>query len=475
MLTVISDMESKRFDDLTAKTSAVRDSPGWGAAAPERIHMRRSARLATLTAALLAASLAVAACGTNGGSTGATGGDGKTLKLWHYEAANSAMGIAWNAAIKEFKVEHPGVTVKFEAKSFEQIQKSASLILNSNSVPDVMEYNKGNATAGILSKQGLLTDLTSFAKKNGWDKSLSAGIQTTAKYDGEGLMGSGKWYGVPNYGEYVEVFYNKDMFAKSGVQVPTTLAEFEQALATFKSKGITPISNAGAEYPAQQILYELALSHADRSWVNDYERYTKPVDFHGPAFTFAADTMSDWVKKGYIAQNSAGVKAENMGVAWEQAKFPIMISGSWWYGRFVSEIKDFQWGTFLFPGNTLNAGSSGNLWVVPAKAKNKTLAEDFIKITMSKKIQNIMGNKGGIPVLADPSAITDAKSKELIANFNKLNDTDGLAFYPDWPAPGYYDVMVAGVQKLINGTAPSSVLDDLAKPYNDNLKTIGKS
>jgi raffinose/stachyose/melibiose transport system substrate-binding protein len=438
--------------------------------------MRRSPRLAVLTAALLAASLAVAACGTNGStSSGSGGGDGKTLKLWHYEADNSAMGIAWNAAIKDFKAAHPGVTVKFEAKSFDQIQKNAPMILNSNSVPDVMEYNKGNATAGILSKQGLLTDLTSFVQKNGWDKSLSSGVQTTAKYDAQGLMGSGKWFGVPNYGEYVMVFYNKDMFAKYGLQVPSTLADLEQVLAKFKSKGVTPISNAAAEYPAQQIFYELALSQADRSWVNDYERYTNPVDFHGKPFTYAADTMSDWVKKGYIAQNSAGVKAENMGVAWEQGKFTIMISGSWWFGRFVSEIKNFQWGTFLFPGNTLSPGSSGNIWVIPSKAKNKTLAEDFIKITMTKKIQNLMGNNGGIPVLADPSAITDAKSKELIANFNTLNENDGLAFYPDWPAPGYYDVMVAGIQKLINGTAPKSVLDELAKPYNDNLKAIGKS
>jgi raffinose/stachyose/melibiose transport system substrate-binding protein len=438
--------------------------------------MRRSSRLAALTAALLSACLAVAACGTNGDtSSGNGGGDGKSLKLWHYEGDNSAMGIAWNEAIKEFKAQHPGVAVKFEAKSFEQIQKNASLILNSSSVPDVMEYNKGNATAGILSKQGLLTDLTSFAEKNGWDKSLSTGVQTTAKYDAAGLMGSGKWFGVPNYGEYVMVYYNKDMFADAGVEVPTTLADFEKALATFKGKGTTPISNAAAEYPAQQIFYELALSHADRSWVDQYETYTKPVDFHGEPFTFAADTMADWVKKGYIAQNSAGLKAENMIVAFEQGKFPIMISGSWLYGRLVAEVKNFQWGTFLFPGNTLNPGSSGNLWVVPAKAKNKKLAEDFIKITMTKKVQNLMGNNGGIPVLADPSAITDEKSKDLIANFNTLNDNDGLAFYPDWPAPGYYDVLVAGVQKLINGTAPSSVLDEIAKPYGDNLKTIGKS
>jgi raffinose/stachyose/melibiose transport system substrate-binding protein len=164
-----------------------------------------------------------------------------------------------------------------------------------------------------------------------------------------------------------------------------------------------------------------------------------------------------------------------MGVAFTQGKYPILISGSWWYGRFADEIKNFQWGTFLFPGNTLHPGSGGNIWVVPASAKNKDLAYDFIDITMKPEIQNLLGNSGGVPVAADAAAITDEKSKELIANFNKVDDSDGLAFYPDWPAPGYYDVLVAGVQHLINGSkTPQQVLADIAKPYNDNLASIGK-
>jgi raffinose/stachyose/melibiose transport system substrate-binding protein len=52
---------------------------------------------------------------------------------------------------------------------------------------------------------------------------------------------------------------------------------------------------------------------------------------------------------------------------------------------------------------------------------------------------------------------------------------DGLAFYPDWPAPGYYDVLVAATQNLINGSkSPAQALSDLAKPYQDNLKELGK-
>ena len=59
-------------------------------------------------------------------------------------------------------------------------------------------------------------------------------------------MGSGKWYGVSDYGEYVMVYYNTDMFAKYNIQVPTTFVEFVQALATFKAAGITPIATAAS-------------------------------------------------------------------------------------------------------------------------------------------------------------------------------------------------------------------------------------
>ena len=84
---------------------------------------------------------------------------GRTLTLWDYEADDSAMGIAWNAAIKEFEAK-TGREGEVPGEGFEQIKPTRGMILNSDSAPDVMEYNKGNATAGLLSKQGLLTDLT---------------------------------------------------------------------------------------------------------------------------------------------------------------------------------------------------------------------------------------------------------------------------------------------------------------------------
>jgi raffinose/stachyose/melibiose transport system substrate-binding protein len=378
------------------------------------------------------------------------------------------MGQAWARAIEEFETTHPGVKVEFEEKGFEQIQKTAAMVLNSSEAPDLMEYNKGNATAGLLSKQGLLTDLTAEAARRGWEKALSPSVRTTSRYSAQGVMGSGQWYGVPDYAEYTMAYYNKDLFQQYGIDVPTTFDELDRALAAFKAKGVTPLANGGAEYIAHQYLYQLALSKADRAWVDAYQLYQGKTDFHDAAWTYAAETFADWVKKGYLAKSTNSAKAEDAGVAFISGKNPILFSGSWWFGRFQDEIKRFDWGTFRWPGSTLTLGSGGNLWVVPKGAKNKQLAYDFIDITLKKDIQNLLGNKGGVPVAADPAAITDPQSKALIADFNTIAAADGLAFYPDWPVPGFYDVLVSQTQRLISGDAtPDAYLDALQKAYDE--------
>jgi len=425
--------------------------------------MRRT--LKASAAMLVVAGLALTGC------SGTPEGDDNTLTLWHYEGADSAMGIAWDAAIAEFEKE-TGATVEFEEKSFEQIRSTASQVLNSDAAPDILEYNKGNATAGLLASQGLLSPLDDAYEKYGWGDKLASSLQTTARYSDEGVMGSGSYYGVPNYGEFVMMYYNKDMFDEYGITVPTTLDEFEDALAAFKAEGITPLAESAAEYPLGQLFYQLALSKADRQFVNDYELYENPVDWQGPELTYAAETIADWVDKGYISSDASGLKAEDAGVSFINGTSPMFYSGSWWYGRFISEAK-FDFTSGLFPDTTLAPGSSGNLWVIPTKSKHPELAEKFIEITMSPEIQALIGNNGGLPVAADAADITDEKSQELIANFNTLTEQDGLSFYPDWPTATFYDQLNAALQELVNGTkSPKEVLAQLGEQYDEGVAEI---
>lgn len=428
----------------------------------------KSKKLATGTAVFTASALLLSGCsGSSGGET-----DDNVLTLWHFENETSATGIAWAEAIEVFE-EETGATVEFEPKSFEQIRSTASQVLNSDEAPDVLEYTKGNATAGLLSSQGLLAPLDDAVEEYGWGDKLAPSLQTTAKYDENGIMGSGSWYGVPNYGEFVQVYYNKDMFEAAGVEVPTSLAEFESVMQTFVDQGITPLAEAAAEYPLGQLWYQLALTKADRDWVNDYQLYTGEIDWQGEEISYATETIADWTEKGYISTDATGLKAEDAGTAFINGTYPIFFSGSWWHNRFTTEISDFEWGTVLFPDTVMSPGSAGNMWVVPTKSGNKELAYEFIDITMRPEIQAIIGNNGGVPVAADPADITDEKSAELIENFNTLTERDGIAFYPDWPTATFYDELNAGLQQLLNGTkSAEEVQTQLGEQYRAGVEDI---
>lgn len=440
-------------------------------------------RLSKWMALMVLIALVVTACGGGSAPAAPAAGGGeaaeapaeaapagdRTFRVWWYEGVDSGMGIAWNDALEDFKAMHPDVTVEFELKTFEQMEQTARMILNSNDVPDVMEINKGNATAGLYSSEGLLTNLDDVAAERGWDKILSPSIQTTARYNEQGIMGTGSLFGVPTYGEYILVYYNKDMFDERGMEIPTTLEEFEAICDQFVAEGIVPITVGGADgWTLTHNWQELLLYKQTREGISNFQFLTGETDFQDAAFTFGAETFLKHVQAGYYGDTATGVGDSDSNNAFVQGQYPIRITGSWQFGNFLSSITDFDWGMFLMPGKEFTTGSAGNMWAVPANAKNKDLAYDFINLTLQPKSQTIMANNGGIPVAANLDEITEPKSKELNENFAKIVAGDGLAFYPDWPVPGYITVLGSALQQLVNGEiTPAEMNDQIAAPYNE--------
>ena len=166
----------------------------------------------------------------------------RVLNLWYYEPPDGALGKAWAAAQTQFTATHPEVTIHFELHTFEQMQKTAQMVLNSDSAPDVIEINKGAANAGTFATEGLLTDMTAEATKRGWDKILSPSIQATCLYDPKtGIQGSGNLYGVTDYGEFVMLYYNQDMFDKAGIKVPPRQMSCMQQPMPLSQKALLPL------------------------------------------------------------------------------------------------------------------------------------------------------------------------------------------------------------------------------------------
>lgn len=434
-----------------------------------------------LAAVAAVAALSLAACTSGGDDTaddpGATpSGEndfaGETLTVLVYENDESAMGQAWRAAAETFE-EETGATVDYQITAFEDLSDTASQLFVSSDAPDLSEYNKGNGTAGALSTLGVLQSLDGFYESYGWSDKLAESLQTTTMYDENGVMGSGTHYGVPNYGEFVFLYYNQDMLDERGIAVPTTMAEFEDAMQTFVDEGITPLTTSAQEYPSGQLWYQLVLNEADRDFVNAYQLYDGEVDFAADPIAQGTQAVADWVEKGYVSTASTGMTAEDAGLAFINGEAPFFYSGSWWYGRFLADISSFTFGVTDFPGSTLVPGSSGNIWVIPTVTDDvhTQMAAYFIDITMRPEIQAVLGNAGGLPVAANPDDITDPDAQALIELFNTVLDRDGLAFYPDWPTSTFYDDLNAGMQGLINGSLTvEQTASQLQSDYDDGTE-----
>lgn len=401
----------------------------------------------------------------------------KTLTVWWYEPADNAMAQAWNVALNEFRQKYPQTTVKFEQKSFEDLQKTFRMVLASGKGPDISEFNKGTATMGQLVKDGLLYNLDSVFVQHGWEKKLSPSLQNILRYDSLGRMGHGSVYGITTYGEFIMVYYNKEMFQRYGISVPKNLEQFDQVCDAFVKKGIAPIAFGDADkWPAFHEFGELLDYSASRHFINDYVFLKKKVDFSGPEFKTALTRLQGWAKAGYFPKDFMAVSYDDMWKGFVAQKSPMLITGSWLYGTLLKEAKSFNWGVFLMPGKKLNVGSGGNAFVVPKSATNKQGAIDLMDLMLGTESQTTMALKGGVPATSiDVAKIADPKVLRLNTLFDTINRNNGFSYYVDWPVPTFFDVFGNALQGLLSMRAtPTEVSAILQKEYNAYFdKTVG--
>lgn len=396
-----------------------------------------------------------------------------SLSFWYYENDASAETIAWKKAAEEFTKE-TGIKVKFEVKSFTQIAQNASQFLNSDQAPDIMESNRGNGSAGMLSSMGLLSDLGPYVSKYGWDKDITKADASVAKYDDKGIMKGDKWVGLPTYAEYQRVFYNKDMFAKYGVKLPTTMDEFEQACAKFKAAGVTPIAADAQEYGVMWLWWSLVGTKADQKFIDDWQMYKHDVNWNAEPLTYATNKINEWLQKGYISRDATGLKAEDTTVSFIKGEYPIYQTGTWNESRFNDQIKGFDWDGSVLPGLKMLQGCTGNLLVIPEKSKHKDWAAKLLNYAISKDIQTGVANAGSVPMNADMSKVTNEKNKKMIDEYSSFSKAGNLSYYPDYPASNMTDAMSSEFQELVNGTKNSEqTLQAMKKAYTDGVRDMG--
>ena len=151
--------------------------------------------------------------------------------MWSWRIEDDA---AYNKIFDVYEKAHPGIKVDFKAFKATEYNKILATGLAGSGGPDVPQVRSyGQLQPTIAS--GSLVPLDGKVDLSSWDANVVASAK--GKEDG-------KLYAVPLARQTLQMFYNKDLFAKQGLKPPTTWAEFIAVNARLKENGITPMRSA---------------------------------------------------------------------------------------------------------------------------------------------------------------------------------------------------------------------------------------
>ncbi len=220
------------------------------------------------------------------------------------------------------------------------------------------------------------------------------------------------------------------------------------------------------------VWYSLVSAQADRKSIDDYMFLRKPVDFaKAPPWKDGAEKFQSWIDKGYVGTQLGGLNFEQATVNFLSGEKAMLI---WNQGTFERIRKDatFDWGYFTLPGAHMQMGSSGHLWGVPANAKNKELAYDWIDTTLSPEVQNKIGELGGLPpspVMHRPSRIRSRRPTPR--GSTSSSRTTRCPTTRTTPVPGFLDFIQSNMQAMSNGNLTADEFTaKLQKFYDDGRK-----
>lgn len=253
-----------------------------------------------------AAALGLTACGGTGGDIALE--DVTELTVI---AANSPWAEGAKALAEEYRDE-TGVEVMIETYGNEQLNDTYKVKLNSQSSDfDIMTFQVQDVMREF-SRNGWLTDMTDYVESDAeWDWE---DFQPAAR---DAVQLDGTVYGVPVMTERHIVYYRTDLLEAAGLEVPTTLDELEEAIATLHDpeNDIVGVAMRGERVPLvtqlSSFLYANGADFQDESGnaavgtpeaIEAYEIYGRLLREYGPAGV----TNMGWVEASALfAQGKA--------------------------------------------------------------------------------------------------------------------------------------------------------------------------
>jgi raffinose/stachyose/melibiose transport system substrate-binding protein len=334
---------------------------------------------------------------------------------WLHIEQNPDVAAFYTDVARRFEATRPGTTVEMQFLENESFKKKLTTLLQSPDKPHII-YSWGGGVLREQVKAGVIEDITA-PMNSGWRERFNPaalGLYTI----------NSRVYGVPMLTSQVGFYYNKDLFAKAGVDgnAIKTWADLLAAVKKLQAAGITPIITGGGDkWPLHFYWSHLAIRIGGKPAFD--------AALRGEGNGFASDTF---VRAGELFKELADLKPFQAGYL--AATYPqstgqfgdgkgammLMLNGLLNTMRANSAdkvgIPDDKLGWFAFPSVPGGKGAPDdtlggmNGWLVTKGAP--TEATEFLKFLTDAQNQRIAAERGFyVPVVGGAS---DAVKRPLL-------------------------------------------------------------
>ena len=279
-------------------------------------------------------------------STAATVSAATELTFWTLNGRTEAV----DAAVAKFNEANPDIVVTPSYYDTDGIKDACKVAASSDTLPS-MWFNWGGSLGQFYVDNGKTYDLTAFAEANGWADFYSAGATGLCTLGGQ-------LAGLPTSYNVLGVYYNKQIFADLGLEVPTTFEEFEALLPTIKEAGIFPMETGGLYGWHTMRWLELIIEHyAGQELHDELQAFTTSWDCE--AVTQAFTKYKEWCDAGYFPDGFLTADPNNTIMNMGMGISAMCLEGQWYDGIILQNEHDIaNYGSFAFPSVDSNRMSA---------------------------------------------------------------------------------------------------------------------
>jgi ABC-type glycerol-3-phosphate transport system substrate-binding protein len=379
--------------------------------------------------------------------------------------------------VDEFHKQHSNVTIKVREDQFAVLTQNAPRVMASADAPDLIRL----PTIVDSAKDGLLTNLDSYASAYGWD-TYSSGLMQQLRVGSDGTRGSGPLYALGIGYNVTGVFYNKQLAAKAGItQPPSTVNELEADLAKAKTAGVQPIMQfndiGGVNFPYQGLLNQYEDPTKIANWV-----FNKPgATLNTPAAVKAGDQIAAWGKAGYFPKDANALDYTTMMARFTKGDGVFMFNGDWESQNLEKAMGD-NVGFFLVPPTTAGgkyvAMSAPGTYAIPAKAKHPAETAFFLNwVHTNPEARKIIvdtngASPGGPPNLPIPAVRPGSVVEQTLKASQSLSKSGVAVDFTANATSGIYaGTIKPELQSLITGRETGAgFAEKLQSAYEKELK-----